>query len=81
MNKFEMSPEQINADEAAIAAIRERNLAKKAEEKTSADESFDWNEGGRVMDTSTAKVLAKDRAESDKKAAESLLDRIKRGFR
>ena len=66
MNKFEMSTEQIKADEEAISAIRVRNLAKKTEEKTPASESFDWNEDGRVIDTSTAKVLAKDRVESDK---------------
>lgn len=80
MNRFEMSPEQTKADEEAISAIRERNLAKKAEEKTPADESFDWNEGGRMIDPSTAKVIAKDRVESDKRTAESLLERIKKGF-
>lgn len=76
-----MSTEQIKADEEAISAIRERNLAKQSEEKKSPEESFDWNEGGRVMDTSTAKVLAKDRAESDQNAAQALLERIKKGFR
>lgn len=80
MNKFEMSPEEVKADEEAIALIRERNLAKKAEEKTPADESFDWNEGGRVVDTSTAKVLAKDRTEHEQSAIKTLLERIKKGF-
>ena len=79
-NSFEMSPEQIKADEAAIAAVRERNLAKQAEGKKPEEESFDWNEGGRVMDTSTAKVLAKDRTEHEQSAIKSILEKIKRGF-
>ena len=79
-NQFEMTPEQIADDEAVIAKIRERNLAKEVDGKKPAEESFDWNEGGRVIDTSTAKVLAKDRTEHEQSAIKSILEKIKHGF-
>ena len=77
MNKFEPTPEQWENILKEAPKPTEEEIASRPKHA----ESYDWNKGERQMDTGTAKVLAKEHAESDRKEAESLLERIKKGLR